>query len=325
MRTARRPVVVRRAARWCVPSRLSVALTVMAVSVLASWTAAQEVAPPVEPTASPAAQEGTAAGSSSDPAPASRDAGAEPFEERISGTTVRFDLVPVRVPDADAHEDVGTPGAPARTLWFAAHELTWDAFDAFLYRLDKPDPMVEDDLDAVVRPSAAFVLADRGFGHDGYPAISLNHTAGTAFCEWLSAKTGRSYRLPTQAEWEAACLAGDGSWIDSSRDGLEPYAWVRQTADRKTHAVGSLAPNPAGLFDVLGNAAEWRVDPDGTAVLRGGSYQDRAQDVGAHTVAHPTPDWNATDPQIPKSRWWLADAPFAGVRIVCEDGPDAAR
>ncbi len=244
-----------------------------------------------------------------------------------------------------------TPDDPKHaTLWFSAHEVTWDAFDAFLYRLDKADPQVPDELDAVIRPSAAFVLADRGYGHSGYPAISVNHTSASAFCEWLSAKSGRRYRLPTQAEWEAACLASDaatgpphtagesagddpapdsgsapapasvpGSWIDSSRKGLSPYAWVRQTADRKTHAVGSLKPNPAGLYDMLGNAAEWCVDPDGTAVLRGGSFRDKAQDVHAGHLQRPDPSWNATDPQIPKSKWWLADADFAGFRIVTSD------
>jgi hypothetical protein len=70
---------------------------------------------------------------------------------------------------------------------------------------------------------------------------------------------------------------------------------------------------------MLGNAAEWCVDPDGAAVLRGGSFRDRAQDVGLQSVATPTPAWNATDPQIPKSRWWLADGDFAGFRIVCAD------
>ena len=194
----------------------------------------------------------------------------------------------------------------------------------FLYRLDKPDPSVTDEFDALVQPSAAFVLADRGYGHAGYPAISVNHTSATSFCEWLSAKTGRVYRLPTQAEWEAACLAGDGSWIDSSRKGFQDTAWVRQTADRKTHAVGSLQPNPFGLYDMLGNTAEWCLEEDGSAVLRGGSFRDRAQDVDATHTQEPDSSWNVTDPQIPKSKWWLADADFAGFRIVTEDGGDPA-
>ncbi|MDG2149651.1 MAG: SUMF1/EgtB/PvdO family nonheme iron enzyme [Planctomycetota bacterium] len=265
---------------------------------------------------------------------------AKAYEERISGTTVSIEMVPVSLPATPSPStSASAPGdkspaegelqadgqavPPSSTIWFSAHEVTWDAFDAFLYRLDKPDPSVPDAFDALVQPSAAFVLADRGYGHAGYPAISVNHTAATSFCEWLSAKTGRRYRLPTQAEWVAACLAGDGSWIESSRKGFQDSAWVHQTADRKTHPVGSLEPNPFGLYDMLGNTAEWCVDEDGTAVLRGGSFRDRAQDVHADHVQEPSPAWNATDPQIPKSAWWLADADFAGFRIVSEEAPSA--
>ena len=72
---------------------------------------------------------------------------------------------------------------------------------------------------------------------------------------------------------------------------------------------------------MYGNVAEWCSTADGKYVLRGGSYLDRHTQATSYERQIPTPDWNATDPQIPKSPWWLADAPFAGFRVVCEPFP----
>src|SRR5438094_730819 len=55
-----------------------------------------------------------------------------------------------------------------------------------------------------------------------------------------------------------------------------------------------------------------------SGVDRGGSWVDRPEHVGPNARARQTPAWNETDPQFPKSRWWLADAPFVGFRIVRE-------
>ena len=81
--------------------------------------------------------------------------------------------------------------------------------------------------------------------------------------------------------------------------------------------VSSFAPNAFGLYDVHGNAAEWVAE----GWLVGGSYGDEAADLAFGKRKKTTPAWNASDPQIPKSTWWLADAPFAGLRVVCEVAP----
>jgi hypothetical protein len=69
---------------------------------------------------------------------------------------------------------------------------------------------------------------------------------------------------------------------------------------------------------MLGNIAEWIIGNDGAPVVAGGSFKDKAEQIHGSSRAKQTPAWNATDPQFPKSKWWLADAPFVGFRVVCE-------
>jgi formylglycine-generating enzyme required for sulfatase activity len=72
---------------------------------------------------------------------------------------------------------------------------------------------------------------------------------------------------------------------------------------------------------MLGNVAEWcsGVGKDGLPVVRGGSYDDSAEKISSATRVLQTPAWNMTDPQNPKSKWWLANAPFVGFRVVCDE------
>lgn len=237
------------------------------------------------------------------PAPAPRS-----FVETIPGTTLAFEVVE-------------TPGGP----WFATTEVTWDLYDAFVFGLDEEAD--RGDADAFARPSKPYVTMDRGFGHNGYAVISVSRRGAQEFCKWLSARTGRAWRLPTEAEWERACRAGrpprDGPWgFAGGRARLDEHAWYARNAEHRTHPVGTKRPNDLGLFDVHGNAAEWCRNADGSMAVRGGSWRDGAEAVGADARLEPDPAWNASDPQIPKSTWWLADAGFVGLRIVTEDGPD---
>ncbi len=69
---------------------------------------------------------------------------------------------------------------------------------------------------------------------------------------------------------------------------------------------------------MLGNVQEWCIGADGKPVTKGGSYRDPAERL---TTTHRAPlssAWNASDPQMPKSKWWLSDGPFVGFRVVCE-------
>ncbi len=180
--------------------------------------------------------------------------------------------------------------------------------------------------DAVLRPTKPHIVTDRGFGHAGYPALSLSARGAQSFCEWLSAVSGRRYRLPTEAEWEAACRANappgtapDAVWSCGDDPAAVPeFAWHRENSERKTHPVGSKAAGALGLQDLHGNVAEWCLAADGTAVLKGGSYRDPVKALRIDARQVPVAAWNQSDPNLPRSKWWLADAPFAGFRIVCE-------
>lgn len=234
------------------------------------------------------------------------------FEERLPGTLVALELVRVPggiLPEPDLEGRVSVTG-----FWMSRTEIPWDLYDVFLHRLDLPEGERASAADAESRPSKPYGAADRGFGHAGFPAIGMTRHAAEQFCSWLTGVTGRTYRLPTEAEWLHACLGGAARLEDD----VGEVAWTFEDAGQGTHRVATKAANGYGLHDLLGNAAEWCAGPE--PVVRGGSYRDFPEDVSPARREVQRASWNATDPQIPKSLWWLADAPFVGFRVVC-DGP----
>ena len=250
-------------------------------------------------------------------APTSAEATSEPeaYTETIPGTVVTFEMVPVPLDSARTSGDPGST-SEGEALWFGETEVTWDAYDVYVYELDKQSGLGE--VDAVSRPSKPYVLPGESFGHQGNPALAMTFKAAQEYAKWLSARTGKTYRLPTEAEWEAACRLGQEEGSD-----LGERAWHWDNANDQAHQVGSLAPNGFGLHDLLGNVAEWALAEDGTPVVKGGSWYDYAEDVSCEARKTQTSDWNATDPQLPKSEWWLSDAPFVGFRLVREVGSES--
>jgi formylglycine-generating enzyme required for sulfatase activity len=243
---------------------------------------------------------------------ASRTDEPKPFFQKIPSAAFQFELVPIP----------GSADGKIKPFHMSRHEITWEGFDVYVFSLDAEDKDVPKDTDAVTRPTKPYLPPDRGFGHEGYAVISVTYKIADGYCKWLSQKSGRTYRLPTEDEWEHACRAGGDAKAaysfgdDASK--LGDYAWYEANAEGTPHPVGKKTANAWGLHDMHGNVLEWVTGRDGKPITKGGCYRDEADKLKVIAGALQERSWNASDPQIPKSTWWLSDGSFVGFRIVCE-------
>ena len=149
--------------------------------------------------------------------------------------------------------------------------------------------------------------ADQGWGRDQQPVINVNWNDAKLYIDWLNAKTGKTYRLLSEAEREYVTRAGTttrfwwGAAItpkQANYDGTEPYKGVGEKGEyrQQTVPVASFEANPWGLFNVHGNVWEWCEDAwhanyngaptDGSAWLQGG---DASRRVGRGGSWHSNP------------------------------------
>ena len=121
-----------------------------------------------------------------------------------------------------------------------------------------------------------FVWRNPGFTQtDANPVVNVGWNDAAAFCQWLSRKDGKEYRLPTEAQWEYACRAGSrGQYcFGNGESALGEYARYVENSGGQAHPVGGKKPNAWGLYDMHGNVWEWCAD-----WLAGGYYADSPVD-----------------------------------------------
>jgi formylglycine-generating enzyme required for sulfatase activity len=280
------------------------------------------------------------------------------YFETIPGTGVRFEMVPIaggtylmgspageagRAPDESPQHQVSV-----RPFWMGRFEVTWDEYDQFAFSRGimhdraQATPQQRGQADAVTRPTPPYADESFGYGKGRQPAISMTHHAAMEYCRWLSAATGKLYRLPTEAEWEYACRAGSKSAYSFGDDPgkLADHGWYAANSDGAPQAGGKKKPNAWGLYDMHGNVAEWcidqydkdfygRIKPGATLapvllpderryphVVRGGSWDDDAARLRAAARLASRKEWSKRDPQRPQSIWWHTEAITVGFRVV---------
>ena len=268
--------------------------------------------------------------------------GTKSYKVTIPSTTVSYEMAAIPAgsfamgstsqKDTQPVHNVQVPA-----FWMQTHEITWDEYRLFMFANQAGEVAHKDEtVDAVTRPTRPYVEMSFGMGINGFPAISMTQHAANKYAEWLSAKTGEFYRLPTGAEWEYACRAGTTTpyYFGSDAAQLGEYAWYSANSGGKYQKVGTKKPNAWGLFDMLGNVMEWTLDQyepykSGDQVdpwikptapypiaVRGGSWNDPAASVQCASRVGSDASWKEQDPQLPKSIWYETDAQWLGFRLV---------
>ena len=292
-------------------------------------------------------------------AEARNEAEMKPYTDRLSDSEATFEMVPIRGGTFPMGSPASEPGrledeGPVHEVkvgpfWMGKYEVTWDEYEVFMFSLDvarrritNKQPSDLDKLaDAVTRPTKPYTDMSFSMGKERFPAICMTQLAAKKYCQWLSAKTGRYYRLPTEAEWEYACRAGTKTayFFGDDASKLGEYGWFFENSHDSYHHVGEKKPNPWGLYDMHGNVAEWCTDqyvPDfyqkfaGKAaanpmavpktvepcVVRGGGWDDDPPALRSAARRGSEKDWKQQDPQVPQSIWYYTDAQFVGFRVV---------
>jgi len=218
-------------------------------------------------------------------------------------------------------------------FFMAKIEVSWDEYLAFFKETGAHGKTSDaylsaghEDVDAISGPTPPWGAPDQGWGKGQMPAITMTHHAARVYCQWLSEVTGKSYRLPTEAEWEYAARGAsatpyffEGDPKRFVREGLRnklfgidtavisTYVRYSENSKSRTSLPVANTENPFGLINMLGNAAEFCSDwyaedayrpstgklnnPTGPTsgeeyVIRGGSFRDDAKGVRSSSREH---------------------------------------
>jgi formylglycine-generating enzyme required for sulfatase activity/nitrate/TMAO reductase-like tetraheme cytochrome c subunit len=298
------------------------------------------------------------------------------YTETIPGTTISFEMKAIpggsfeigspedeqlRDPDEEPQKEI-----ELSPFFMAEIEVTWDNYLAFYSATaaegrstDTEGTRTMEDVDAITGPTPPYGQPDQNWGLGQRPAITMSFQAAETYCKWLSKVTGKTYRLPTEAEWEYAARGGTqtpyffegkpkdfmekgffGKLFGQGSDSINNYVIYEKNSGYKTATPDAVKANPYGLKHMLGNVAEYCADwyaedtysfindgeknPKGPAsgeehVVRGGSFKSPVGEVRSANRQHTeSVAWMKTDPQMPKSVWWLSDCNWVGFRVVCE-------
>jgi len=215
------------------------------------------------------------------------------FEEKIPETSVSFKMIAIPGGKFKMGSPTGEPyrmvdEGPVRevaidSFWMAEIEVSWNEYLAFFNATGsqgrKEAEEINEETDGITGATPPWGAPDQGWGKGTRPAITMSHHAAQTYCRWLTQVTGRTYRLPTEAEWEYAARGGtttpfffEGSPKDYESDGflkklfgtntevIDQYVVYHENSPGKTQEPEIVMPNPFGLKNMLGNVAEFCMD-----------------------------------------------------------------
>ena len=203
------------------------------------------------------------------------------YSEPIEHTEYKIEMIPIPggtftmgSPDSEANRNADDEGplheVEISPFWMGKFEITWDQYESWVNEMDQlrrkmlslPATPRDALVDGISKPTEEYTDMSFGMGRGNYPAICMTQHAARTYCEWLTAKTGRYYRLPTEAEWEYACRAGTKTAFSFGDDAskIGEYAWFYDNSEDQYQEIGQKKPNPWGLHDMHGNVSEWVLD-----------------------------------------------------------------
>lgn len=218
------------------------------------------------------------------------------FTEYIPGSNVSFEMLAIpggtfqmgSPEDEPFRKDDEGPVKEVKLdpFFMAKIEVSWNEYLAFFKQTESQikttDTYTQTDLgdvDAISGPTPPYGAPDQGWGTGKRPAITMTHHAAEVYCQWLTKITGKTYRLPTEAEWEYAARGGTNTpyffggdpkryvkkglrnklfGVDTS--GINGYIYYNENSLARTAGPDQIKANPLGLINMLGNVAEFCSD-----------------------------------------------------------------